>query len=244
MQLMQWIRKFQYWKFKPRSLQSASTNAKRTDIAISEKTLPKGIPFCYQSRPVNEPAFDPPSQRFGEASWWSRRDFVKLSFAASGAIIAASFVGSKAKSYRAAGIGTDPYASKVLDSIRQIQNVEIVSRWQNDTPPDLMVIGAPDLADTDLFDLAANYPASVLIVSHICQPIPGLPEVAPVRLRKGRIVHTGSQRRLLPSLVSLSELIRDRYCESNGLPVSAQTEPARNTQRIFSGWAIWIDPVA
>ena len=193
---------------------------------------------------MNEPAFDPPSQRFEEASWWSRRDFVKLSFAASGAIIAASFVGSKPESYRVAGIGTDPYASKVLDSIRQIQNVEIVSRLENHTPPDLIVIGASDLSDTGLLDLAASHPSSVLIVSHVCQPILVLPEVALARLRKGRIVHTDGQRRLLPSLVSLPELIRDRYGESNRLPVSAQTEPARNTQRIFSGWAVWIDPVA
>jgi hypothetical protein len=193
---------------------------------------------------VSESAFDPSPQRFAEASWWSRRDFVKLSFATSGAIIAASFVGSKPKSYRVAGVGTDPYTDNVLDSIRQIQNVEIVSRLENHTRPNLIVMGASDLSDSRLLDLAANYPSSVLIVSHVCQPIPALAEVAPARLRKGRIVHAGAQRRLLPGLVSLPELIRDRYCESNRLPVSARTEPARNKQRVFSGWAVWIDPVA
>jgi hypothetical protein len=193
---------------------------------------------------VNEPAFDPSSQRFGEAISWSRRDFVKLSFATTGAIIAASFVGSKPKSYRVAGIGTDPYTGKVLDSIRQIPNVEILSRLENHTRPDLIVMGASDLSDIRLLDLAANYPSSVLIVSHVCQSIPALAEVTPARLRKGRIAHAGGQRRLLPGLVSLPELIRDRYCESNRLPVSTRTEPARNQQRLFSGWAVWIDPVA
>ena len=121
---------------------------------------------------MSESAFDPSSQRFGEASWWSRRDFVKLSFATSGAIIAASFVGSKPKSYLVAGVGTDPYTGNVLDSIRQIPNVEIVSRLESHTRPDLIVIGASDLSDIRLLGLAANSPSSVLIVSHVCQPIP------------------------------------------------------------------------
>lgn len=206
--------------------------------------LPKKAITCDNLRLVNEPAFDPPLHRFGEASWWSRRDFVKLSFATGGAIIAASFVGSKPKSYRVAGVGTDPYTGKVLDSIRQIQNVEIIGRLENHTRPDLIVVGASDLSDSRLRDLAANYPVNVLIVNHVCQPIPGLAEVAPARLRKGRIVHAGGQRRLLPALVSLPELIRDRYCESSRSPVSPRTEPARNKQRVFSGWAVWIDPVA
>jgi hypothetical protein len=189
-------------------------------------------------------AFDPSPQRFGEASWWSRRDFAKLSFAASGAIIAASFVGSRPTSYRVAGVGTDPYTGKVLDSIRQIQNVEIVSRLENHTRPNLIVMGASDLSDARLLDLAANYPSSVLIVSHVCQPIAGLAELPLPRLRKGRIVHIGGQRHLVPELIPLSELIQDRFCESNRLPVSAQTEPARNNRRIFSGWGVWIDPMA
>jgi hypothetical protein len=115
---------------------------------------------------------------------------------------------------------------------------------ENHTRPDLIVMGASDLSDIRLLDLAANYPSSVLIVSHVCQSIPALAEVTPARLRKGRIAHAGGQRRLLPGLVSLPELIRDRYCESNRLPVSTRTEPARNQQRLFSGWAVWIDPVA
>jgi hypothetical protein len=193
---------------------------------------------------VSGPAFDPLSQSSSERSWWSRRDFVKLSFAASGAIIAASFVGSKPTSYRVAAAGRDSYVGKMLDSIRQIKNAEIVSLTDNRARPDLIVIGASDLSDGGLLDLAANYRASVLIVSHVCQPVAGLAEVAPARLRKGRIVHTGGRRHLLPELISLPELIRDRFCESNRLPVSAQTGPTRNKRRMFSGWAVWIDPVA
>jgi hypothetical protein len=208
------------------------------------KKLPKQAIPCHNLRLVNEPAFDPSSQRVGEPSRWSRRDFVKLSFAASGAIIAASFVGSKPKSYRVAAVGADPYTGKVLDSIRQIQNVAIVSPSQNHTRPDLIVIGASDLSDTKLADLAANSASSVLIVCHVCQPIPSLAELAPARLRKGRFVHASGPRRLVPELISLSEMVQDRFCAANRLPISAQTEYARNQQRIFSGWALWIDPAA
>jgi hypothetical protein len=208
------------------------------------KKLPKQAVPCHNLRLVNEPAFDPSSQRVGEASRWSRRDFVKLSFAASGAIVATSFVGSSPKSYRVAAVGADPYAGKVLDSIRRIRNTEIVNLAEKYAQPDLIVIGVSDLSDTRLADLAANSASSVLIVSHVCQPIRSLAELAPARLRKGRFVHASGQRRLVPELISLSEMVQDRFCAANRLPISAQTEPARNKQRIFSGWALWIDPAA
>jgi hypothetical protein len=188
--------------------------------------------------------FDPVSQSSCERSWWSRRDFVKLSFATSAAIIAGSFVGFRPQSYRVAAAGSDPYIGKMLDSIRQLKNAGIVSLSDNRGRPDLIVIGASDLSDARQRELAASCPAGVLIVSHVCQPIAGLAELGPGRLRKGRIVHTGGQRHLLPELISLPELIQDRFCELNRLPISAQTEPARNKRRIFSGWAIWIDPAA
>jgi hypothetical protein len=132
----------------------------------------------------------------------------------------------------------------VLDSIRQIQNTEIVTLAEKHVRPDLIVIGVSDLSDAKLADLAANSASSVLIVSHVCQPIPSLAELAPARLRKGRFVHASAQRRLVPELISLSEMVQDRFCAANRLPISAQTEPARNKQRIFSGWALWIDPAA
>jgi len=193
---------------------------------------------------VNGPAFDPSSQRFGKASWWSRRDFVKLSFAAGGAIIAASFVGSKPKSYRVAALGTDPCTGKVLNSIRRIQNTEIVSLSDKHTRPDLMVIGAADLAEARVGDIATNSATSVLIVSHVCQAITGLSELAPARLRKGRFVCTAGEKCLVPELISLPEMIQDALCVSNRPAVRVQTKPARQQLRVFSGWAVWIDPLA
>ena len=193
---------------------------------------------------MNGSAFDRSSPGFGETGWWSRRDFVKLSFAASGAIIAASLVGSRPKSYLVAALGGDPYTGKVLDSIRRIQNVEIVNPSDNHTRPDLILIGASDLTDAGMVDVATNCASSVLIVSHVCQPIDGLAELAPARLRKGRVVHAGGRRCLTPELVHLSETIQERFCAANRLPIPGLTDPARNKQRISSGWAVWIDPVA
>ena len=112
------------------------------------------------------------------------------------------------------------------------------------TKPDLIVIGAADLSDARLAALAANSTSSVLIVSHVCQPIAALAELAPARLRKGRLVHTGGQKRLVPELISLPEMIRDRLCECDHRSVFGQTEPVRHKMRVFSGWAIWIDPLA
>lgn len=189
-------------------------------------------------------AFDPPSQSFGETSSWSRRDFLQLSFAVSGAIIAASSVGSRPKSYRVAALGTDPYTGTVLGSIRRIQNTEIVSLSANHSRPDLIVIGAADLSDARLAAIAATSGSSVLIVSHVCQPIVGLPELAPARLRKGRLVHTGGQKRLIPELIPLAEMIQDRLCESDYRRVVAETASFRHKMRVFSGWAVWIDPLA
>ena len=193
---------------------------------------------------MNGPAFDPSSRRFGEASWWSRRDFVKLSFAASSAIIAASFVGSKPKSYRVAALGTDPNTGKVLNSIRRIQNTEIVSLSDKHSRPDLLVIGAADLADARLADMATNSATSVLIVSHVCQAITGLSELAPARLRKGRFVRTAGEKHLAPELISLPEMIQDALRASDCPAVCLQTKPARQQLRVFSGWAVWIDPLA
>jgi hypothetical protein len=193
---------------------------------------------------VNGPAFDPASHSFGETSWWSRRDFVKLSFAASGAIIAASLVGTRPKSYRVAALGADPYTDKVLDSIRRTQNTEIVSLSEKHARPDLIVIGAADLADSGMVGAATNARSSVLIVSHVCQPIAGLPEMTPTRLRKGHLIKAGGQKHLVPELISLTEMIQDRFCEANRRSIPRRTEAARPQVRAFSGWAVWIDPLA
>ena len=188
-------------------------------------------------------AFDPSSRDSTEKNW-SRRDFVKLSFAAGSAIVAASLLGTGPKNYRVAALGTDPCTGTVLGSIRRIQSTEIVSLSEMHTKPDLIVIGAADLSDARLAALAANSTSSVLIVSHVCQPIAALAELAPARLRKGRLVHTGGQKRLVPELISLPEMIRDRLCECDHRSVFGQTEPVRHKMRVFSGWAIWIDPLA
>jgi hypothetical protein len=174
---------------------------------------------------------------------WSRRDFLKLSCVASGAIIAAPLVGSRPKSYHVAGLGTDPYTGTVLDSIRRIQNTEIVNLSEKHTRPDLMVIGAADLAEAWVFDAATKSATSVLIVSHVCQAVDGLSELAPARLRKGRFVHVSGQKRLVPELISLPEMIQDALNASNPPLVSVQTKPARRQLRVFSGWAVWIDPL-
>jgi hypothetical protein len=96
---------------------------------------------------VEEPVFDPPAHRTGKASWWSRRDFIKLSFAASSAVVGASLVGSGPKSYRVSAVSSDPDTNKVLDFIRQIQNVEIVGWSENYLRPDLILIGVSDLSN-------------------------------------------------------------------------------------------------
>jgi hypothetical protein len=192
---------------------------------------------------VNGPAFDPSSKRIGEASWWSRRDFLKLSFATSGAIVAASLVGSTPKRYRVAALGRDAYTGKVLDSIRRIKNTEIVSLSAPRIRPDLLVIGTADLAEARVLNDAANNTTSVLIVSHVCQPIAGLPELAPERLRKGRIVHAAGQKRLVPELISLPEMIQDALCVSSGSLLPMKTDPVRQRRRVFSGWAVWIEPL-
>jgi hypothetical protein len=193
---------------------------------------------------VSGPAFDPPSQSFGETSSWSRRDFLQLSFAVSGAIIAASLVGSGPTSYRVAALGKDPYTGTVLDSIRRIQNTEIVNLSDNHQPSDLIVIAASDLSDARLVKVAMNSAASVLIVTPVCRSIDDLAELKAARLRKGRFVRISTQQRLVPELISLPEMITDRLCESNRMPIAQRTEPARHQQRVLSGWAVWIDPVA
>jgi hypothetical protein len=194
---------------------------------------------------VNGLAFDPSSRNSTDKNW-SRRDFVKLSFAAGSAIVAASLVGvgTEPKNYRVAALGTDPCTGTVLDSIRRIQSTEIVSLSERHTKPDLIVIGAADLSDARLAALAANSKSSVLIVSHVCQPIAALAELAPARLRKGRLVHAGGRKGLVPELIPLAEMIQDRLCESDYRPVLAETTSVRHKMRVFSGWAIWIDPLA
>jgi|GEM_PF-4271192 hypothetical protein len=158
--------------------------------------------------------------------------------------MAASWVGSRTIRYRVAAFGADPHARRVLDSIRRITNTEIVSLSVNQARPDLIVIGASDLSDATLTDLSVNSGSSVLIVSHVCQPIDTFLELAPARLRKGRFVQIGGERRLMPELVSLSEMIQERFCECTPRPAFAEAEPRRHKVRVFSDWAVWIDSLA
>jgi hypothetical protein len=142
-----------------------------------------------------------------------------------------------------AALGTDPYANQVLDAIRKIGNSEIVSLSDNDEQPDLIVSGLSDLSDPRLSALVANNTSSVLIASQVCQPMDQFLQLAPARLRKGRFVQISGQRRLVPELISLSEIIQERFGESHKWSGIVQTESRPHKVRVFSGWAAWIDPL-
>ena len=173
---------------------------------------------------------------------WSRRDFVKLSLAATGAIIASPLIGSEPQRYRVAVLGKDSYSRKVADSLLRTPSAEIVRLSENHEQSDLIVLAASDLSDTRLLDVALNSSPSVLIVSPVCHPFEGLRDLAPTRLKKGRFLRAGAQKRLVPELIALPEMIQDRFCKMNVLPLSARRGP--HNQRVFSGWAVWIDPLA
>jgi hypothetical protein len=175
---------------------------------------------------------------------WSRRDFVKLSLAATGAIMATPLIGSEPQRYRVAVLGENSYSHTVVDSLRQSLSAEIVGLSENHEQSDLIVIAASDLSDARLVDIALNSHSSVLIVSPIRHPVEGLEELKPARLQKGRFVRAGTEKRVIPEMIALPEMIRDRFCRINGLPLSVQTGSGPHQQRVFRGWAVWIDPLA
>jgi hypothetical protein len=175
---------------------------------------------------------------------WSRRDFVKLSLAATGAIMATPLIGSEPQRYRVAVLGENSYSHTVVDSLRQSLSAEIVGLSENHEQSDLIVIAASDLSDARLLDIALNSHSSVLIVSPIRHPVEGLRELKPARLQKGRFVRAGTEKRVIPEMIALPEMIRDRFCRINGLPLSVQTGSGPHQQRVFRGWAVWIDPLA
>jgi hypothetical protein len=191
---------------------------------------------------VSGPAFDS-SQRLDRQTW-SRRDFVKLSLAATGAIIARPLIGVEPQKYRVAVLGENSYSHTVVDSLRQSPSAEILDLSRNHEKSDLIVIAASDLSEGRLLDIALNSNSSVLIVSPIRHPVEGLGELTPARLQKGRFVDAGAEKRLIPEMIALPEMIQDRFCKMNGLPLSAQTGSWLHKQRVFSGWALWIDPLA
>ncbi len=184
------------------------------------------------------------SSRSVDRQTWSRRDFVKLSLAATGAIVAAPLIGAEPQRYRVAVLGKDLYSRKVVDSLLRSPSAEIVSLSENHEQSDLIVIAASDLSDTRLLDVALNSNSSVLIVSPVRQVVEGLRDLTPTRLQKGRFIRPGAEKRLVPELIALPEMIQNRFCKMNGLPPSTQRGSGSHNQRVFSGWAVWIDPLA
>ena len=194
------------------------------------------------------------SSRSVDRQTWSRRDFVRLSLAATGAIIASPLIGSEPQRYRVAVLGKDSYSRKVADSLLRSPSAEIVRLSENHEQSDLIVIAASDLSDTRLLDVALNSNSSVLIVSPVRHVVEGLGKLKLSRLQKGRFVRGDVEKRLIPELIALPEVIQDRFCKSaaaslgrdrmNGLTLSAPTAPGPHRQRVFSGWAVWIDPLA
>jgi hypothetical protein len=191
---------------------------------------------------VSGPESDPRQSLDGKGP--SRRDFVKLSLAASCGLIAAAWVGSKPQTYRIAVLGADSYGHKILEPLLRKQKTGIVSLSENHEQSDLIVIAASDLSDTRLVNVAMSSASSVLIVTPVCHSIDSLAEIKAARLRKGRFVHIGAEKRLVPELISLCEIVKDQLCESNWMLNAERTEPARHQQRVLSGWAVWIDPLA
>jgi hypothetical protein len=168
-------------------------------------------------------------------------------------MVAAPLIGSEPQRYRVAVLGSDLYSRKVIDSLLRTRSAEIVSLSDNQEHAELVVIAACDLSDAKLLDIALNSSSSVLIVSPVCHAVEGLAELTPTRLKKGRFVRVGAERRLIPELIALPEMIENRFCKSatslghdrmNGLALSTQTGSSPHKRRIFSGWAVWIDPLA
>lgn len=191
---------------------------------------------------MSGPGFN--SSRSVDRQTWSRRDFVRLSLAATGAIIASPLIGSEPQRYRVAVLGKDSYSRKVADSLLRSPSAEIVRFSENHEQSDLIVLAASDLSDTRLLDVALNSSSSVLIVSPVCHPFEGLRDLTPTRLKKGRFLRASAEKRLVPELIALPEMIQDRFCKMNVLPLSAQRGSGPHNQRVFSGWAVWIDPLA
>jgi hypothetical protein len=158
--------------------------------------------------------------------------------------MATPLIGSEPQRYSVAVLGENSYSHTVVDSLWQSPSAEIVRLSRNHEQSDLIAIAASDLSDARLLDIALNGSSSVLIVTPIRHPIEGLAELKPARLQKGRFVRTGTDKRLIPETIALPEMIQDRFCRINGLPLSAQTGPGPHRQRVFSGWAVWIDPLA
>jgi hypothetical protein len=158
--------------------------------------------------------------------------------------MATPLIGSEPQKYRVAVLGKNSYSHTVVHSLRQSPSAEIVGLSRNHEQADLIVIAASDLSDARLLDVALNSNSSVLIVSPICQAFEGLGDLKPARLQKGRFVRAGTEKRLVPEMIALPEMIQDRFCRINGLPLSAQTGSGPHKQRVFSGWAVWIDPLA
>jgi hypothetical protein len=153
-------------------------------------------------------------------------------------------IGSQPQRYRVAVLGKNSYSRTVVDSLLRSPSAEIVRFSDDHEKSDLIVIAASDLSDARLLDIALNSSSSVVIVSHVCHPFEGLGELKPARLQKGRIVGAGAEKRAIPELIPLPEMIEDRFCKMNGLALSPQKGSGTHRQRLFSGWAVWIDPLA
>jgi hypothetical protein len=141
-------------------------------------------------------------------------------------------------------LGKDSYSRNVVDSLLRSPSAEIVSLSENHEQADLMVMAASDLSDTRLLDVALNSNSSVLIVSPVRHVVEGLGELKASRLQKGCFVRGDVEKRLVPEMIALPEMIQERFCKMNGLTLSAPTGPGPHRQRVFSGWAVWIDPLA
>jgi hypothetical protein len=153
-------------------------------------------------------------------------------------MIGVPWIRASAPRYRIRLLGSDSYGRRVLNSIQRTPNVEIVS-LPGGAQVDLTVLAVPDPLDLPQTARALSDGSHLVIVQPVCRPVLTFADLPSAQLRKGRFVQFGSEKRLIPELISLSGLIQTEYNTTCSLPSSSPTRPWRS--RSFSEWGIWID---
>jgi predicted dehydrogenase len=107
---------------------------------------------------------------------------------------------------------------------------------------DLVIVAAPNGEHGTQIAAAMTHASHVLIVQPVCRTINGLGHLTSAQLRRGRFVQVGREIRLVPELVSLSELVQDRLSVTNARPTSSASLQGRARDgRVFSEWAVWVE---
>jgi hypothetical protein len=182
------------------------------------------------------------------ASDWSRREFVQLIFAVGLGSIGThwSLIKPDPRRCRIALFGSNLYGRKILQSILDVPNMELVGLWDKDEGSladaavyvkrltkcapqtyldrnDLLKQQGIDLIvvaaqERDFYEkvMAMSGQSHLMVVQPVCQALDAPGRLECSRIRRGRLVRFGAGKHLVPELVALSDFIEEGRSVSNG----------------------------